>query len=264
MQSTLKGLTKPGELRDAIEVPGWTDPRSAAERLAAVRIQLRRGADPNDPAEMQGSVTPLMRAAVDGYSEICRLLIEHGADLEEVNNLGWTALMGAVAYGKNEAVRVLLDAGAEIDVESRSKKSAKSIAKDNAKEDAGPAAGRPSILEYICAAETRRKEEEVEEAARKVRRAAGGGSVVAQMTQQRKQALVMDGSLKQGGGEAGGTKPDSRGDDDGGGASRNLSSGVRSRGKLGATTMNASEIKARAAKQSAAIQGKEAARRKKR
>jgi uncharacterized protein len=62
--------------------------------------------------------TALIAAAHLGHDRIIRELVNGGAPLDHVNNLGWTALMEAVVLGDGglrhtETVRVLLEAGAD-------------------------------------------------------------------------------------------------------------------------------------------------------
>ncbi|XP_058036489.1 ankyrin repeat and MYND domain-containing protein 2 isoform X1 [Ahaetulla prasina] len=62
-------------------------------------------------------MTPLMHAAYKGKTDICRLLMQHGADVNCNNHeYGYTALMFAGLSGNKEITRMVLEAGAEIDV----------------------------------------------------------------------------------------------------------------------------------------------------
>ena len=68
--------------------------------------------------------TALIAAAHLGHVEPVRALIEAGAPLDHVNNLGWTALLEAVILGDGgprhvEIVRLLLEAGARTDIPDR-------------------------------------------------------------------------------------------------------------------------------------------------
>jgi ankyrin repeat protein len=98
----------------------------------AVAALLKAGANPNVTENKMGQ-TPLMWAAAGGYSEITRLLLEHGAEVtpktlpyeDRVPNTcricewkpspgGFTALMFAARAGDVETARLLLNAGADI------------------------------------------------------------------------------------------------------------------------------------------------------
>ncbi|XP_072572141.1 ankyrin repeat and MYND domain-containing protein 2a isoform X2 [Paramormyrops kingsleyae] len=62
-------------------------------------------------------MTPLMHAAYKGKADMCRLLLQHGADVNcNEHEHGYTALMFAGLSGKTDITRMMLDAGAETDV----------------------------------------------------------------------------------------------------------------------------------------------------
>ncbi|XP_043545752.1 ankyrin repeat and MYND domain-containing protein 2a isoform X2 [Chiloscyllium plagiosum] len=62
-------------------------------------------------------MTPLMHAAYKGKAEMCKLLLQHGADVNcNEHEHGYTALMFAGLSGSKEITRMILEAGAEIDV----------------------------------------------------------------------------------------------------------------------------------------------------
>jgi uncharacterized protein len=68
--------------------------------------------------------TALIAAAHLGHDEVVRILIEHGAPLNHVNNLGWTALIEAVILGDGGArhqktVAHLVKAGADTSIADR-------------------------------------------------------------------------------------------------------------------------------------------------
>ena len=62
-----------------------------------------------------GGSTCLMAAARYGHLDICRLLIDKGADIQAKSNGGWTPLHSAAGQGGHiEIVRLLCDRGAEL------------------------------------------------------------------------------------------------------------------------------------------------------
>lgn len=68
--------------------------------------------------------TALIAAAHLGHQEVVRRLIEGGAPLDHVNNLGWTALIEAVVLGDGgpdhiATVRALVGAGADATIADR-------------------------------------------------------------------------------------------------------------------------------------------------
>ena len=58
-----------------------------------------------------------MAAARNGHHDICRLLIDKGAQLEAKNTKGLTPLHIAVTQGHIEIVRLLCDRGADIEAQ---------------------------------------------------------------------------------------------------------------------------------------------------
>ena len=90
----------------------------------------------------------LYDAAEDGRVESVKLLLEIGADIEQVGRIqGWTPLSGAVARGQVEVVKVLLGAGANV---SRSEKKGETPLFHAIKNASDPAAGeRPYYIEVV-------------------------------------------------------------------------------------------------------------------
>jgi uncharacterized protein len=94
---------------------------------SAMRLLLEYGADPNLPTF--AGTTPLMAAAgvnwvvAQTYTEspealldAVRLCLELGADINAVNSMGLSALLGAVNRGSNDIIRFLAAEGADLDV----------------------------------------------------------------------------------------------------------------------------------------------------
>jgi len=55
--------------------------------------------------------SPLTLAACGGHTELASLLIERGANMEEVNDEGYTPLMEAVREGHEDVVTLLIHRG---------------------------------------------------------------------------------------------------------------------------------------------------------
>nr|XP_057903109.1 ankyrin repeat and MYND domain-containing protein 2-like isoform X1 [Doryrhamphus excisus]XP_057903110.1 ankyrin repeat and MYND domain-containing protein 2-like isoform X1 [Doryrhamphus excisus]XP_057903111.1 ankyrin repeat and MYND domain-containing protein 2-like isoform X1 [Doryrhamphus excisus] len=65
----------------------------------------------------EDGMTPLMHAAYKGKAEMCRLLLQHGADVNcNQHQHGYTALMFAGLSGKTDITSMMLDAGADTDM----------------------------------------------------------------------------------------------------------------------------------------------------
>jgi ankyrin repeat protein len=58
--------------------------------------------------------TPLHWAAVYGQAESCKLLLEHGADLKLVDDLGYSSLRWAIDGGEPGIVALLIAHGADV------------------------------------------------------------------------------------------------------------------------------------------------------
>ena len=60
----------------------------------------------------------LICAIVPGHVELAMLLLERGANIEEVNDEGYTPLMEAAREGHEEMVALLLSQGADINAQT--------------------------------------------------------------------------------------------------------------------------------------------------
>ncbi|KNC81782.1 hypothetical protein SARC_05928 [Sphaeroforma arctica JP610] len=76
---------------------------------------------------VQGS-RPLIIAAKIPILRIMRLLINYGADVNQTDNNGWTAMHWAARRSNREAVKLLLDVGGNMDLITREGKSVKDVA----------------------------------------------------------------------------------------------------------------------------------------
>ena len=70
------------------------------------KLLLERGADVNQC--MDGYETCLHIVAVTGNLEIVNLLLEYGVDIDRKNDDGRTALHKAARFGKHEVVKILI------------------------------------------------------------------------------------------------------------------------------------------------------------
>ena len=77
-----------------------------------LRLLIDAGADVNGESNIDRS--PLFRAIRDGDKEKVRLLLENGADVNITNDEGETALHSAALYGNKEILELLLDYNVDI------------------------------------------------------------------------------------------------------------------------------------------------------
>jgi len=128
-------------------VAGGADPKAQENRrydiitiaavrddAAMVRLAIRLGSDPRAITSPYDG-TALIAAAHLGHDEVVRALIEAGAPLDHVNNLGWTALIEAVVLGDGgprhvACARALVEAGANREIPDRNGKTALQLARE--------------------------------------------------------------------------------------------------------------------------------------
>ena len=95
---------------------------AAAHRvLPAVRALLKSEEEAYKRVD-KGGMTALHDAVGVGFTghnfEIIRMLIEAGADINKLTNLGRTPMRFAVTSGHTEATKILIDAGADLNISS--------------------------------------------------------------------------------------------------------------------------------------------------
>ena len=83
--------------------------------LEAVSRLLESGVDV-DMEDNKPHATALMWAAHEGYPDIVRLLIEHGAEIDKRKVTSETALCFAAQQGWIEAIKVLVQHGADVNI----------------------------------------------------------------------------------------------------------------------------------------------------
>jgi ankyrin repeat protein len=84
-----------------------------------LNLTLQNGADVRSTDSYNG--TGLIRAADRGYVEVIKVLLQTDIAINHVNRLGWTALLEAIILGDGglrhtEVVRLLVAAGADINL----------------------------------------------------------------------------------------------------------------------------------------------------
>ncbi|XP_059205886.1 ankyrin repeat and MYND domain-containing protein 2-like [Centropristis striata] len=95
--------------RKILQVIAAGDVQEAAQLLASKEVRIN--------CLDEHGMTPLMHAAYKGKADMCRLLLQHGADVNcNQHEYGYTALMFAGLSGKTDITTMILDAGAETDL----------------------------------------------------------------------------------------------------------------------------------------------------
>lgn len=87
--------------------------------LEMLKLTLAAGADVHSKDSYNG--TGLIRAADRGHVEIIQELLKTDIEIDHVNRLGWTALLEAIILGDGgprhtEVVRLLVEAGADVNL----------------------------------------------------------------------------------------------------------------------------------------------------
>jgi uncharacterized protein len=99
-----------------------------------IKLGLEYGADPTNTTSPYDG-TALIAAAHLGHVETVQTLIDAGAPLDHINNLGWTALIEAIVLGdggeRHRAVVIaLVEAGADVNLADGSGKTPLALAMD--------------------------------------------------------------------------------------------------------------------------------------
>jgi len=103
--------------------------------LAVVLSLLAAGADVNARNQIDGS-TALLKAIDPGGTDLeIRALLDHGADVNSVDNNGWTPLMVASDWGQTTLIELLLNKGANINAKKTDGKTALMIAAEGGKSE---------------------------------------------------------------------------------------------------------------------------------
>ncbi|UQN05081.1 ankyrin repeat domain-containing protein [Deinococcus sp. QL22] len=119
-------------LVNAVSPDGFTPLGLAAffgQEAVAAEL-LARGANVNAVSANAMQVQPLHSAVAGNHTGLARLLLSHGADVNAVQQDGFTPLMAAAQHGNADLVEDLLAAGADAAAQTDDGRSAASIAQE--------------------------------------------------------------------------------------------------------------------------------------
>ena len=120
VHDTVRLLLKEMQVRpDIQDTAGETAMHHAARLgdLQLVELLLNAGADPNGGESATGE-TPLMAAIISGHDRICSALIRSGANIEQRDREGKTALLvGMQRAPRIRMIDILIEAGAQTDAQ---------------------------------------------------------------------------------------------------------------------------------------------------
>ncbi len=76
---------------------------------------LDEGVDPNFTDPVRGDF-PLLIVQIHGHEDLTKLLVQRGADVNQVDRSGRSSLMMAAHHGRLKHVQFLLESGARVDL----------------------------------------------------------------------------------------------------------------------------------------------------
>ena len=106
---------------------------AVADDVATLKLLLQLGASAKQVTSRYDG-TALIAAAHLGHDEVVKLLIDAGAPLDHVNNLGWTALIESIVLGQGgprhvATLAALVRAGANVNLADRNGQSPLQLAR---------------------------------------------------------------------------------------------------------------------------------------
>lgn len=106
---------------------------AVASDLPTLKLALQLGASAKNVTSRYDG-TALIAAAHLGHVEVVQTLIQAGAPLDHVNNLGWTALIESIVLGDGgqrhtATLKALIDAGANVNLPDRNRQTPLTLAR---------------------------------------------------------------------------------------------------------------------------------------
>ena len=106
----------------------------------AARILIKSEAPINEFSQNELKVMPIHSAAASQNLEITRLLIENGAEVDAIQNGGFTALHTAAHNGQIKMIKLLIAAGANPKIKNNENKTPEDLAREG---------GHGKVVDYL-------------------------------------------------------------------------------------------------------------------
>jgi ankyrin repeat protein len=104
---------------------------------------------PNRTPEIWGGVTPLVFSARQGDIESARIMLDHGADVNQQTEGGWTPLLAAVQNRYYKLASLLLERGADPRIQNKGGWSPLYLATDNRNIEGGDYPTRKPDMDHL-------------------------------------------------------------------------------------------------------------------
>ena len=115
--------------------------------LAASGGGGRRGRAPRDPDG--GELTALVYASRSGSIEAARVLLDAGADVNQVTRYGWSALLAATQNRNYQLAKFLIEHGADVNLANKGGWTPLYLATDNRNLEGGDYPTRPPDMDHL-------------------------------------------------------------------------------------------------------------------
>jgi len=99
-------------------------------QFEAARYLVLKGADVNLPSKNGFNVFPLHSATAGNHTDVARMLVDNGADINVKQQMGVTPLHSAAQNGNLELIILLLEKGAMVDIRMEGGKLPADLARD--------------------------------------------------------------------------------------------------------------------------------------
>ena len=96
------------------------DPDFEKQKEELIMYEDAKAMNFRDKIHQKTGATPLHVSAAKGYTRVMRLLLQSGANVNAVDNDGWTPLHAAAHWEQEEACQILSEFGASFEVKNYS------------------------------------------------------------------------------------------------------------------------------------------------